>query len=353
MKTGFVDLLDDSLNLYVFDKRGTVFELSDTSSSEIEDELNEKSLAALPLEGIDEFNLGLPLSYLTLREVTFPFSEEDKINDILAYELDGLLLGNVSDFIIDHLVIETSEGSSRVQAVCINKSKLQKILDIFSSAGLDPKVITSIDLWLYGGKGENILDTTIRDKTVRAETAKQELLRPSINLRQHELAYTGDIDRFRKGLRMTLALVLLLFIIISAGSVFSFYTSKSEHTDLTDRMRAYYQSIFPEDKKVVDPLRQFQGKLKQLQSKKTVLGGMPVLDYLKNIAELRGDTITLTELSADAQRLLIRGTADDFQKVDAFKTGLAAFFADVKVLDSKAVSKKQVAFSMTMQEKSL
>lgn len=353
MKTGFIDLLDNSINFYVYEKTGSDFELSDTSSSAIDHDVTVESLSPVLEAGIDELFLSLPLSYLTLREITFPFSDAAKINDILVYELDGLLLGNVNDYSIDHVVIETHDGSSRVKAVCIKKSKLREILDIFSSAGLDPKVITSIDLWLYGGNGENILGTPIGDKTIRGETAKQELLKPSINLRQHELSYTGDIDRIKKGLRMTMSLVLLLFIIIAAGSAYRLYAVNSDYRDLSNRMRTYYKSIFPEDNKIVDPLRQFQGKLKELQNKKAVLGGIPVLEPLKNIAELTGNTITLTEFSADAQRLLIKGTAGDFQKVDELKAALAAIFGGVKVLDSKAVSDREVAFSMTMQEKSL
>ena len=198
MKTGFIDWEEDNLNFYVFEKKGGQYELSDSRSFPADERPDPLLLQPLVKGGFETLCLSIPLNRLTLRELTFPFSDKDKINDTISFELEGLLLGNTADYSIDHVVTETTDAGSRVLAVCIEKSGLREIIDTFSSAGVDPNVITCIDLWLYGGNAENTLEKPLSDKSLRAETAKQELMNPSINMRQGDLAYMGDVDRFRK-----------------------------------------------------------------------------------------------------------------------------------------------------------
>ena len=146
MNTGFIDWQKDSLTLYVFDKRGSHYELSDTNTIPLENSLTAEALTSLVTTGVNTVYLSIPADELTLREQDFPFADDEKIRDTINYELEGILLGNVHDYTIDHIVIESSDLNSKVLAVCLENSKLNAILETFSTAGLEPKVITSIDL---------------------------------------------------------------------------------------------------------------------------------------------------------------------------------------------------------------
>ncbi len=351
MSTVFIDWTEISLNIYVFDKQGGQYKMSDSRSVDIEGELKPESLNSLIKTGIDNIHLSIPSNLLTLREQSFPFSDKDKIKETISYKLQGILLGDTDDYSIDHIVIESDEIGSKVLAVCLEKIKLQEIIDMFSSAGLEPKVITSLDLRLSEGKGENLFGETTSDKEIRAEVACDEILNPSINLRQDELAYTGDIEKFKKSLRLTAILALILLIVLGAISTLRLITLNNEHKLLTNGMQGIYRQVFPEDKKIIDVERQLKGNINMLMKKKAALGGIPVLDMLRDIAVHKNNNITLYEFNADEKNVLIKGTAKSFEDVESLKKNLASAFYNVKVISSDASADKKINFTIIMQEK--
>jgi type II secretory pathway component PulL len=353
VKTGFIDWEEDTLNFYVFEEKGGQYELSDSRSFPVEDRPDPSLLQSLTQDGIDLLSLSIPLSRLTLREHSFPFSDKTKISDTISFELEGLLLGNTADYSIDHIVTETTDTGSRVLAVCIEKSGLREIIDTFSSAGMDPNVITCIDLWLYGGNAENTLERPLSDKSLRAETAKQELTSPSINMRQGDLAYTGDMDRFRKSLRFTSMLVLILTILFGVYFSLQFLSAKKDHVALEIQMNSIYRGVFPEDKKIVSAERQFKGNLNSLKKRQASLGGIRVLDILYDIAIQGGENITLHEFGSDGKNIRVKGNATSFENVESLKNSLSALFHNVKVIDSTATADNKINFTIVMQEKTV
>jgi len=349
----FIDWMDKDLNVYEFTKTGTDYELADTRSVPIEVDLTSSLLDSLFEEKPDNLYLSLPLALLTLREQSFPFSDKEKIKDTIAYELEGTLLESIDSYSIDHVVTESFDDSSKVMAVCLEKTKLQEILGTFSAAGLDPKVITSIDLWLYGGKGEDFLGKPMSDKSVRAETARKELDSPSINLRQDELAYTGDLEKLKKGLRVTAGLLLVLLVLIGTFTTMNLMAAKKENVELSGQMQALYREVFPKEKKVIDVGRQFKGKYNTLKKKKEALAGISMLDNLLEVALNNNRAATIHELSADGKNIIIKGTAGSFEDVESIKNKFAKSFSKVKVTESSSGSDKKVAFTMQMLEKKL
>jgi type II secretory pathway component PulL len=353
VKTGFIDWEEDNLNFYVFEKKGGQYELSDSRSFPVEDRPDPLLLQPLVQGGFETLCLSIPLNRLTLREQTFPFSDKDKISDTISFELEGLLLGNTADYSIDHVVTETTDAGSMVLAVCIEKSGLREIIDTFSSAGMDPNVITCIDLWLYGGNAENTLEKPLSDKSLRAETAKQELMSPSINMRQGDLAYTGDVDRFRKSLRFSSVLVLILAILCGVYFSLQFLSAKKEHEALEKQINSIYRGVFPEDKKIISAERQFKGNMNSLKKRQASLGGIPVLDILQDIAIQEHKDITLHEFGSDGKNIRIKGNAISFENVESLKNSLSALFRNVKVADSTATADNKIDFTIVMQEKTV
>ena len=132
-----------------------------------------------------------------------------------------------------------------------------------------------------------------------------------------------------------------------------FIASKKENTLLTKEINTLYHNAFPGNTKIVDAVRQFKGNMNTLIEKKTILGGKPVADILLNISNLKKKNITLSEISTDEQKIIMKGTAQSFENVDEFKNALSSTFTDVKVLDSKASLDNKVVFSIIMREKTL
>ena len=352
--TGFIDWTEEKLSLYVFEKQGNQYTLVDTQSVPLEGELNQASLTPFIKANIKQIYLSVPVNLFSLRELSFPFSDRTKIKDTIAYELEGIVLGDISDYSIDYIIKESSESGSQVLAVCMEKTKLRDIIDIFSSVGLEPVSITSIDLRFSSKNIEMLFDESpALGEEIRAEAAREELVNPLINLRQEELAYKGDIDRIKRSLRFTGTLVLVLLLILGFDLTLNLISLKKENTLLAKEINSTYYKVFPEDTKLVDAVRQFKGTFNALMEKKTVLGGTPVLDIMLDIANLKNKNITLEEFSASEKNILIKGTAASFENVDSFKNSLSNSFTEVKVIGSKASPDKKIRFSIIMKEKIL
>ena len=351
MKTGFIDWTESGLDLYIFEKKGSGYTLTGKESIPLDAEPDTSDLAPLVKAGIQNIHLSLPLDFLTLREQDFPFDGSEKIRDTIAFELEGILLGSTDDYSIDHVVIESDSGGSKVLAVCLEKKKLQEIIEMFSSAGLDPKVITSLDICISGGRTETLFEETISDPDTRAEAAAKHIQAPSINLRQEEMSYTGDIEKFRKKIRFTAFLVLALMIILCLNTSISLMAAKNEHKVLTAEEELAYRKIIPEDNKIIDIERQLTGNIKRLDQKKAALMGLPILDILRRVAERKSSDITLNEFTADDNNIIIKGTAGSFEDVDSLKDALLTVFHKVKVMDSDAGVGSEITFTIMIQEK--
>jgi type II secretory pathway component PulL len=351
MKTGFIDWTENTLHVYVFQKKADHYKLIDSSTHPLEGELDEETLKSLPADDCDNIFLSIPLSTLTLREQEFPFSDRDKIRDTIPFELEGILLGDISDYSIDHIITESYDISSKVLAACIEKSRLRQIIDMFSSADLEPRVITSLDLQLSEGKSEALIGDAVSDSEVRMESAGKEITEPSINLRQGDLAYMGDVENLIRKLRVTAVLVLIFLIVLAANSAFRLTTLKNENSLMAGEIQKVYRRVFPEDKKIIDADRQFKGNMKRLIEKKAALEGIPVLDILQDVAVQNNRKITLTEFNVDGNNLVIKGTAQSFEDVETLKNDFAPLFADVKVTDSDATADKKINFTIVMHNK--
>ncbi len=351
MKSAFIDWTEKSISLYIFEKKAGGYAPAEHSSFQLDGELDAETLRLLPAAGCDHICLSLPLDLLTLREQDFPFSDKDKITETLPFELEVILLGNVSDYLIDHVMIESFDVASKVLAACIEKTELKRIIDMFSTAGLEPKIITCLDLRLSEGKSEALLDRPADDPEVRAGAAGQEISEPTINLRQAEMSYMGDIEQAVKKLSISAALVLILVFILAGNSMLKLTSMKKEYLLLTDTLQETYRAVFPEDKKIIDIDRQFKGNMNMLMKKKAALSGVPVLDILRDIALRKNSSITLHEFSADGKNIVVKGTADTFEDVESLKNSLASGFQGVRVSESGASADKKINFTIIMREK--
>jgi len=351
--TGFIDWTEKELHLYIFSKSRGGYSLDETKSLPLKGEPDQNSISSLVKGSLENICLSLPADILSFRELSFPFSDRKKIKETIAYELEGALLGNVNDYCIDHMITGAAESAAKVLAVCIEKKKLREIIDIFSSAGLEPKLITSLDIRLAGGDSIKLLEGSISDTEIRAEAARKELSEHSINLRQDELSYKKDIEQTKKTFQLSAFLLLILLLMLLTNTMITFTAVKKEQKSLSKKIQSVYQTAFPEDKKVVDAVRQFKGNINTLKKKNSALGGVPALDILQGIANLKNRNITLHEFSADDNNIAVKGTAVSFEEVESFKTALSSAFENAKVSDSSASADKKINFTIIMKEKAI
>ncbi len=353
MKTCLIDWTENDLHIYSFEKKRGHFILSDITSVPYEGDLNQDILSSAITSHPENIILSIPVNSLSVREVLFPFNNKTKINDTIAYELEGLLLASTDDYTIDHIVTESTENESRVLAVCIKKRRLSEIIETFSSIGLEPRIITSLDIRLSGGSTDRLINKTFAEKEVRAEAAKEEITSPILNLRKDEFSYVKDLKRIKKTFQLSFILILFLLLIFGINTTFKFISLKEEHTLLKKNIHNAYQKSFPDDRKVLDPVRQFKGNLNRLSEKKSVLAGLDVLDTLRSIANLKSNGIILHEFNADEMNIIIKGTAGSFEEVESYNNSLSISFDNIRITDSKASTDKMISFSMAMKGKQI
>jgi type II secretory pathway component PulL len=346
---GFIDWTEKNLTVYIFQKEGREYILTDTRSLEIEGALERSLVESLIDTPLEHIYLSVPMNLLTFRELSFPFSDDQKIHDTASYELEGILLGSINDYAIDCIVKESFENETHALAVCIEKQKLQGILELFLSAGLDPVVITSLDAKFLSKNIKAVLEGSPVSEEMRMNAAEEELQKPTINLRQDEFKYKGDIERFKKALRITSLLLLVLLSIISVTMVVKHMHLKKEKALIVQEINRTYLNTFQDKTKIVDAVRQFKGNLNVLKEKKEILGGIPVLDILLDIANHKQKDMLINECNLEENNIIIKGTALTFEHVDTFKNVLQSSYADVRVVDSKSSPDKKIDFTIIMK----
>jgi type II secretory pathway component PulL len=353
VKTCFLDWAESELHVYFFDKKKGKYMLSDAATVPVEGEFIGETVLSAIQSPCDNVFLSIPATQLSIREISFPFHDKSKIKSTISYELEGLLLGNAADYSIDHIITESSEDESRVLALCMEKARLRELISSLSPKGLDPRVITSLDIRIAEGKSDRILSDRVRDREARAQAAREEVMNPTLNLRQDELTYVRDIERFRKVVHLSIALLLVLLLFIGSNMHLRYTSLKEEHAILKKEMSVIYQKAFPEDRKIVDPLRQFRGNLNRLTERKAVLAGVPVLNILRTLAGVERGDIILREFNADEKNIIVKGSSPSFEEVESYRNILSSFFDEVRITDSKTSADEDIIFSIAMKGKQI
>jgi type II secretory pathway component PulL len=90
--------------------------------------------------------LSLPPTELSLRVLTLPFTDRSRIKEVLPFELSGSLPFDVSDAVVDGVLL----GDGKVLAVAMEKSVLSGYLDALEGSGLDPAWVGTAFLSMPG-----------------------------------------------------------------------------------------------------------------------------------------------------------------------------------------------------------
>ena len=86
--------------------------------------------------------LALPASLFYFKNLTLPFTDRRKIQEIIHYELLDLVSFGDEPFVYDTVVIETSGTATRLLAAVIKQVDLSPWLELLSAHGIVPGVVT-------------------------------------------------------------------------------------------------------------------------------------------------------------------------------------------------------------------
>ena len=349
-KTGFIDITAEP-KLYIFEKRAGKYGLLDTKNFSCSKDYD-FSFSVLP-DDIGEFYLSLPLHALNFRLIELPFSDREKILSVLPFELDGFILNGADSVILDGIILGTNEGKSRVLAVYLGKSVLDKIIKRLGAFNIDPKVVTSVELRhiMNGFNPERLLNPVDMSPEERISAVTAEIGNNLTDFRRGEFSYTKDTEKIKKYLRLTAILGIAAVSLFALSVTLKAISARNEISAIQGDMRKIYSEVFPEDKKITAELYQFKSRMKELKDKEAYLVGVSPLQLLHNISGLNRGSVVLNEIVIDKERVILRGDAASFAEIQQMKEALGAAMNEVSISDSKTSSQGRVIFTITAREK--
>ena len=347
----FIDMKEGQLSTYLFEVRAGKYELRESKRYPVSGRYD-FSLDAVP-EGIENVYLSLPLAFLNFRVIDLPFPDNERIREILPFELDGMILGGSKNVVIDSIVVGSSDGKYQVLAVYLEKSVLRKILERFKTFGVEPVFVTSLGLRpvLKDFALTNLLSPATPGEEDSIALATGEMKHPTINLRRDEFSYTRDIERTRKSLRVTAVLLVLMALVMTGALVLRIVSSHAEIISIKNEMRKQYQEVFPDEKNIVNELYQLKSHLKELKGKEDVFIGADPLGVLFKLSQIDRQGAVINEIATDRTNITIKGEAQSLSVIQQLQSKLKDVFDDLSISDSRSSAQGRMLFTITAREK--
>jgi general secretion pathway protein L len=85
--------------------------------------------------------VSVPAHLCSLRTLTLPFSDERRLNQVVAYEVEAQLPFPVEEVIVDYQILHTENGSSRILVAALPRETLRRYLQLLSRVGIDPSMV--------------------------------------------------------------------------------------------------------------------------------------------------------------------------------------------------------------------
>jgi len=307
--------------------------------------------SALSPADMDRCILSLPLELLNFRVLKLPFDDREKLLKVIPFELENLIMESADTVVFDAVVLGGDGDTFDVLVAYIEKRVLKEILENLASRGIDPEIVTSLELRaaLRGGTEDialRLVNPEKLDPDQRMKAAGEELLNQTINLRTGPFAFTKDLEKTRKTLKVTVTLLILLALVINAYLAFGIIASKGEASSLRRELRNAYTALFPTEKKITDELYQMKSHMKEIKEKGDALIGVQPLQFLLDLSQKTPQGIMFYEIVLDKDLVTMKGEASSMAEVDKAKTRLSEVLKDVSVSDIKPSTGGKTLFTL-------
>ena len=308
-------------------------------------------ISALGPADMDRCVLSLPLELLKFRVLNFPFDDREKLLKVIPFELETLLMESSDAVVFDAVVLGASGETFDVLVAYIEKRVMKEVLEGSASRGIDPEIVTSLELGAALRRGtDDIASRLVNPERPapdeRIKAAGDELLKHTINLRAGPFAYTKDVEKTRKTMKLTVALLITLALVINAYLAFGIITSKVEASSLRRELRNTYAGLFPTEKKITDELYQMKSHMKEIKEKGDALIGVQPLQFLLDLSQKTPQGILFYEIAIDKDLITMKGEASSMDDVDKAKTRLSEVLKDVSVSDIKPSTVGKTLFTL-------
>lgn len=350
MKAAVIHYNRESPEVLIFKKRSSRFVYQDSVSLSLT--RGAPPEAARLLEGLHAIILALPLDMLRFRLLEMPFSDKDKVREVIPFEMQGITIKPVSSYVFDCVVQETVGQRSRVLAVYIEKEALGLILSWLQHIRLDPEAVSSLHLRasLPGLSVESLLEPLPLTQEELISLCEEELKAPVINLRKGSLAFRQSVGEAKGPLLTALFLVLVILIALAGYAAIKIHGLNKAIAVYQASMSASFKEAFKGSTKVSDPLYLLRAKIKELNREEEFYARLSPLDLLQDITAMKGGSAVVYEVEYTTSRAILKGEAPDMAGIEKAKEGLLKRFEVVEILETKASAEGKVSFSAAVDK---
>lgn len=300
---------------------------------------------------IGEFYLSIPIEMLNFRILNLPFTDREKLQKVIPFELDNLIIGGSAGVVFGAIILDRNEDSSEVLVAYVERKTFDNLLTKLARRGMDPRIVTSLDLRSVIGAGrENITCRLLNPEKLEGEdrirAAKEELSAYTLNLRTGPFVYTRDTEKMWKRLKKTAVIGIVLALVINADILFRTVTNMREVSAIKREMRNDYAGLFPGEKKIVDELYQMKSHLKNMQETGALLLGVNPLQFLVDLSEKKSDGVEYHEINLEKDLIKLKAEAVSMKAIDQAKVRLSKYLSGVSVSELKPAAKGKFFFTV-------
>ncbi|KJU84596.1 General secretion pathway L [Candidatus Magnetobacterium bavaricum] len=347
MKAAFVSPGTNGIVVDIFKRKASVYTHEQTTLLQTQGDSLKRLKDYVAERGLTSY-LSLPAEGLNYRIIEMPFSEKDKILEILPYALEGLIRGTYDSCVADCIVLGQEGERFQILVVYIYKEVLQKTLSELKALDIEPKVVTSLELRYKINKYsvDALYDAVQLPQESRIDMCHEELQQPLINLARGELAYTKDIKKTLRAVKLVLFLMAFAIVLAGSHTAYKIYLVNKRVETLKLYMLTSYKKLFTGDTRVVDPLYQLKAKVKKLKEERVFFDSISPLQNLSVLSSVSAPNIVLLELGMSPAGMTLKGEALRISDVDQYKDKLTAQLSDVSIMETRTAADNKVSFSI-------
>ncbi|MEO5358070.1 MAG: hypothetical protein H7844_12340 [Nitrospirae bacterium YQR-1] len=300
--------------------------------------------------------LSLPIDFFHFRLIELPFSDRDKVLPTLPYTMDAMVLGKSGSYMYDYIITGKSETpGKRFKALCIyvEKQRLKNLIETLKALNITPCVITSATVdYVLKESGfqtpEMLTEPLDIDEGAMAKLLLTQFKSPAINFCRDEFKPATISGSSKRLLNLGVTLLLMSVLLALIYSSVKIQLINKRIKMVQSLMDGTYREMFKDEKKVVDPYAQLQGKVKQLQDTMEITDSVSPLDMLLITSHPPSGNVILTEVEMEGGRAVFRGEAESLASLNAYTEALRQEVSHVKLIESKQGIDSKVKFVISI-----
>ncbi len=320
MKTvGVIEIVDHRARLTVFQPSGDELRQTSTQECLLED--------LSPVEGVSDYVLVLPDDKVHIRFLELPFTEEDKLKEVVPFELRDLTTYRPEEIVFS-AVSTGPEG--QVVVGFTEKAYLEDILNTLQQQGIEVQRVSSLELFQALKETEG----SFIEQADNTSLLREELLDRRIDFLQGTVGYERKLRHYREFFTALLRLVLV--VLVGSGTLlfFKWYPLMAETRRLEQRKIELFKKAKP-NSRAVAPVYQLKAEIKHLQEELNTLVHVEPLEVFARLSEVWPDEVQAEQIEIKPGVVLIKGYAEDLHQIESLKEALQKVFSEVKVVESE------------------